>query len=181
MIKALVIITIHNLISHTITSILLSRRGELMEKSGCCWLQPVHVGGGQAGSADGVLQLPPQVCKVVVKNLLAPGGGDIIYKELAKKKEERPMTQPAFRQRLIESLSEPIHSSTSPSARPGPRASSHLEHLQPVRHFPQKGRRRRDCVVCSDRQGGKRHLTHHCPASVDTCFKAYHTQRRYRS
>ena len=52
-----------------------------------------------------------------------------------------------------------------PSARSGPRASHHLEHLQPVHHFAQKGRR--DCMVCSDRQGGTRYLTHYrcgtCP------------------
>jgi hypothetical protein len=90
----------------------------------------------------------------------------IIYKELARRRGERPITHLAFRRRLIESLSEPICSSTS---RPGPRASQNLERLQPVRHYPQKGRKRRDCVVCSDRQGGTRHLTHYqcatCPDS----------------
>ena len=50
------------------------------------------------------------------------------------------MTHLAFRRRLIESLSEPIRSSVSPGARSGPRASHHLERLQPVHHFPQKGK-----------------------------------------
>ena len=64
----------------------------------------------------------------------------IIYKELAKRRGERPITLLAFWRKLIESLSEPIRSSTSPSARPGPRASHHLKHFQPVCHYPQKGR-----------------------------------------
>ena len=113
----------------------------------------------------------------------------IIYKELARRRGERPITHLAFRRKLIESLSEPIRSSASTSARPGSRASHHLERLQPVRHYPQKGRKRRDCVVCSDRENGPRHLTHYqcatCPDNPvlcpDTCFKAYHTQRNYRT
>ena len=115
--------------------------------------------------------------------------GYIIYKELARRRGERPITHLAFWRRLIESLSEPLCSSASTSSRPGPRTSHHLECLQPVRHFPQGGRKRRDCVVCSDRQGGTRHLTHYqcatCPDNPtlcpDNCFNAYHTQRRYRT
>ena len=76
----------------------------------------------------------------------------IIYKELARRRGERPITHLAFRRRLIESLSESIRSSTTSNARPGPRASNNLQRLQPVRHYPQKGRKRRDCVVCSDRE-----------------------------
>ena len=64
----------------------------------------------------------------------------IIYRELAKARGEKPLTHLAFRRRLIESLSEPIRCSASSNARPGPRASHHLERLQPIRHFPQKGR-----------------------------------------
>ena len=100
--------------------------------------------------------------------------------------------------RVVQTLVKPFHNKgydlymdwfyTSPLlARPGPRASHRLEHLQPKRHFPQKGRD--ETVVCSDRQGVMRHLTLYqcgtCPNNpalcVDTYFKAYHTKRRYRS
>ena len=62
----------------------------------------------------------------------------IIYKELARRRGERPITYLAFQWRLIESLSEPIRSSTFPNARPGPRASNNLQRLQPVQHYPSK-------------------------------------------
>ena len=113
----------------------------------------------------------------------------ILYKVLAEKRGERPMSHLAFRRRLILSLSEPIRSSVTPRARPGPRASDSIERLRQVPHFLQKGTKRRDCVVCSDREeGGTRHLSLYtcgtctdkpslCPAG---CFQAYHTQRRYR-
>ena len=84
----------------------------------------------------------------------------ILYKVLAEKRGERPISQLAFRQRLILLLSEPIRSSVTPRARPGPRASDGIERLRPVPHFLQKGTKRRDCVVCSDREeGGTRHLS----------------------
>ena len=112
----------------------------------------------------------------------------IIYKDLALKRGERPISHLAFRRRLIQSLAEPILSSATPRACTGPRATQHLERLQPVPHFLQKGRKRRDCVVCSDREGGTRHLTlYQCSSCPDNpslcpspCFEAYHTQRRYR-
>ena len=51
----------------------------------------------------------------------------ILYKVLAEKRGERPMSHLAFRQQLILSLSEPITSSVTPRARPGPRASDGIE------------------------------------------------------
>ena len=113
----------------------------------------------------------------------------IIYKELALKRGERPMSHMAFRRKLILSLSEPIRSSVTPRARPGPRAAENVERLCPVPHYLNKGIKRRDCAVCSNREeGGTRHLTLFtcatctekpalCPSG---CFEAYHTQQRYR-
>ena len=108
-----------------------------------------------------------------------------LHKVLAVKTGEKPMSHRAFRRRLIESLSEPIRSSVIPRARSGPWMAQNIERLRPVWHFPQMGEKRRDCVVCSDRQRGvTRHLTLYvcgtcyeksslCPAG---CFEAYHTQ-----
>ena len=110
----------------------------------------------------------------------------IIYKELARLRGERPMSHLEFRRKLILSLSEPLRTSVPHSTRT---RTSRTERLQPVPHFLEKGRKRRDCVVCSDREGGTRHLTvYRCATCPDTpslcpspCFEAYHTQRRYRS
>ena len=113
----------------------------------------------------------------------------IIYRELALKRGERPMSHIAFRRRLVDSLSEPILRSAVPRSRSGTRATQNMERLRPVQHFLQKRRKRRDCVVCSEREeGGTRHLTQYvcgtctenpslCPAD---CFNAYHTQKNYR-
>ena len=113
----------------------------------------------------------------------------ILYKVLAEKRGERPMSHLAFRWQLILSLSEPIRSSVTPRGRPGPQASDSIERLHPVPHFLQKGTKRRDCVVCSDREeGGSRHLSlYMCGTCTDKpslcpvgCFQAYHTQRQYQ-
>ena len=98
----------------------------------------------------------------------------IIYKELVLKRGERPISHLAFCRRLIQSLAEPILSSATPRARTGPRATQHLECLQPVPHFLQKGRKRRDCVVCSDREGGTRHLSISAPPALTTPPCAHH-------
>lgn len=111
----------------------------------------------------------------------------IIYKELAMTNGERPMSHISFRRRLITTLSERIRT-VVPRARPGPRSADSAERLRPVPHFPQRGTKRRDCVVCSRREeGGTRHLTQYmcgtcsekpslCPSD---CFQVYHTQRHY--
>lgn len=110
----------------------------------------------------------------------------IIYKELAKRRGERQISHLEFRRQLIQFLSEQMRTSVTRCSRP--RSSSHIERLQQVPHYLQKGRKRRDCVVCSDRDGGTRHLTlYQCATCSDnpslcpsTCFEAYHTQKRYR-
>ena len=113
----------------------------------------------------------------------------IIYKVLVKRSGERPISHLAFRRQLILSLSEPIRSSVIPRARPGPRASNRIERLRPIPHYLTKGTKRRDCVVCSDREkGGTRHLSlYRCDTCTEKptlcpsgCFQAYHTQRHYR-
>ena len=113
----------------------------------------------------------------------------IIYEVLAEKRGERPMSHLAFRRKVILSLSEPIRSSVIPRARPGPRASSNVERLRQVPHYLKKGRKRRDCVVCSNREeGSTRHLSlYECdtcpnkpPLCPSGCFQAYHTQQQYR-
>ena len=112
----------------------------------------------------------------------------IVYRELARRRGQRPKKHLAFRRKLIRKLSEPIrHSRVPHSTRT--RSSHGVDRLQPAQHFLQKGRKRRDCVVCSDREGGTRHLTiYQCSTCSDNpslcpspCFEAYHTQRRFRS
>ena len=68
----------------------------------------------------------------------------IIYKQLARLRGERPMSHLEFRRKLILSLSEPICSSAPHSTRT---RTSRTERLQPVPHFLQKERKRRDCGV----------------------------------
>ena len=105
----------------------------------------------------------------------------IIYRELAKRRNL------VFRQRLIESLSEPIRSSVSLVL--GLVQGLHTISSASSPYATSSERKRRDCIVCSDRQGGTRHVTHYqrgtCPDNpalcVDTCFKAYHIQQRYCS
>ena len=59
------------------------------------------------------------------------------------------------------------------------------QHLLNSNHFPYKGDKRRECVVCSDPEGGERRVTYYtcdkCPNKpalcVEPCFKKYHIQR----
>ena len=76
----------------------------------------------------------------------------IIYKELALKQGDKPLSHTAFRRQLIASPSKPIRSSVTTRARPGPQASANVECLRPVPHFPQKSTKRRDCIVCTNRK-----------------------------
>ena len=70
-------------------------------------------------------------------------------------------------------LPEPIRSSVIPTARPGPRASRSVERLRQVPHYLKKGTKSRDCVVCSNREGGTRHLSLYecntCPNKPHLC------------
>ena len=58
----------------------------------------------------------------------------IIYKMLAVRRGKKPISSHAFRQRLIESLAEPISSSVIPWARSGPNMVLNIERLRSVRH-----------------------------------------------
>ncbi len=107
----------------------------------------------------------------------------VIHCEVAKKKKEKPLTHMKYRQTIISILSEGQLSRSSPPHRSTPHR---IERLRQVKHFLQKGRKRRDCVVCSDRSG-TRHLTlyecqtcqNHPALCPTTCFRLYHTQRHY--
>ena len=114
----------------------------------------------------------------------------IIYKKLATSRGRRPMKHKTFRQALIDYLSAPLRSQASQRTRRGPPQAESLERLQHVSHYMEKGRKRTDCVVCSDRApGGTRHLTlYHCATCTSKpslcpsgCFQAYHTQRNFRA
>ena len=63
----------------------------------------------------------------------------IIYKKLVTSRGRRPMTHKAFRQALIDYLSEPLRSQRQQRARRGPPPGQNLERLHQVRHFPEKG------------------------------------------
>ena len=113
----------------------------------------------------------------------------IVYKELALKRGERPMSHLAFRRCLIEHLSEPMRSSAVPRSRSG-RVAQNIERLRPERHFLEKVDRRTDCSVCSGRvQGETRHLTlYRCKTCSDKpplcpapCFEQYHTLKNYHN
>ena len=110
----------------------------------------------------------------------------IIHKSQTTQQGKKCLTHLAFRRQLIEALSETLNQ--PPKRRQS--ATSTVERLQPVRHYPAKGERRLDCIVCSKRgEGSVRHLTaytcgtcssrpHLCPAP---CFEDYHTKKNYRS
>ena len=113
----------------------------------------------------------------------------ILYKQLALKQGQCPMSHLAFRHHLMNSLSEPLRSSAVPRARAGPHAPQNIERLHAVQHYMQKGEKTRDCMVCSNREeGGTRHLTlYYCstcpnkpPLCPSGCFESYHTHKRYR-
>lgn len=112
----------------------------------------------------------------------------VIHIERAKERREKPLTHMRFRQSIISSLSEPQRISCATAIRTRSSSHIHLERLRPGRHFLNKGTKRRDCVVCSDRSPeGTRHLTlFECQTCSDhpalcpsQCFEAYHTQRNY--
>ena len=79
----------------------------------------------------------------------------IVNKEQAQRRDVRPMCHLAFRQQLIEHLSEPLRSTAPPGPRKGPRVRQCLERLQPVRHFMKKGDKRCDCVCLQQQRGGR--------------------------
>ncbi len=83
----------------------------------------------------------------------------IIHKEQAQKCGEQVTTHLGYRRQLIKFLFEFLFESIRSNAVPRPcklgrSSAGHLECLQPVRHFLQKGEERRDSVVCSCREHG---------------------------
>ena len=113
----------------------------------------------------------------------------IISKHSMGQLGRKPLTHLAFRRQLLTALSEPIRSTAVPRSRSHSRQHGSIERLQPVPYFLEKGNKRRDCWVCSDREeGGTSHLTQFyctctdqpalCPAP---CYKIYHTRKNYCS
>ena len=110
----------------------------------------------------------------------------VIYKEACSKDTIRPMRQLQYRRKLIDEFTVPLR--TMPSGRSGLRAPPLLERLQEKKHFLSRSDKRKDCVVCSDRSSGTRHLTHfycetctnHPPLCPTDCCKLYHTVKDYQ-
>ena len=98
------------------------------------------------------------------------------------------MTHLCFQQHLILSLSAHIRTEPVPHRSHVHQSLERLQHPQQAHHL-ERGTKRKDCVVCSDRQGGgTRHLTFFfCASCTDKpslcptgCFHTYHTQRNYQ-
>ena len=106
-----------------------------------------------------------------------------LYKEAMKKKGICCVTHKTFRKIILNSLAEPMRTSCSSTRTRNP---LNLERLRSEKHTLAKGNKRRDCVVCSRRSGGGRHLTvFYCDSCRDKpsmagCFTKYHTQRKYK-
>ena len=111
----------------------------------------------------------------------------IIYKEHMSSHSQRPMQHSQYRRKLVEELADPLRSTAIPSGPSHSRGSSSLERLQRIPHFLEKGKKRRDCCVCSDREES-RHLTmFYCKTCTDSpalcpapCMEIYHTKRKYQ-
>ena len=109
----------------------------------------------------------------------------IIYKEAMKAKSRKSLPHKRFRKAVLNTLVEPMRTSGSTTRTRNP---LNLERLRPQKHILAKGVKRRDCVVCSKRDGGGRHLTMYfcdncrskpsmCPAG---CFTKYHTCKKFK-
>ena len=109
----------------------------------------------------------------------------VVNQDHAKKNGDSQIKHLAFCRRIIADFSEELHMTPGPQR--GPRLPS-VSRFQPAQHFPSKGRKRRDCVVCCDRKA-KWHLTSfYCPSCScepalcpDECFMAYRTQQHIHS
>ena len=102
----------------------------------------------------------------------------IIYKENCILKGEHPLNQLHYRRKIIDILSQPQRQSRE----------VHVD-LHSSHNISYKKKKRRDCIVCSERQlGGTRHLTLYIcetcntnpPLCSDKCFKKYHTENNPR-
>ena len=109
--------------------------------------------------------------------------GYIIYKHHTHR---QALTHLEFRQSVLHSLVQPLVA--IPRVQRGRHPHQSLERLSmSPRHFCERGKRRRDCRVCSDRTAGKRVVTpYFCTTCSDRpflclgeCFRAYHTKARY--
>ena len=91
----------------------------------------------------------------------------------------------SFRQKLITSLTEPLLLCRAQTINTVVK-SHRLNHK--TQHYAEKQKKRRDCVVCSSRTNGERHLTAFiCTKCIDEpalcpgqCFKMYHTNVNYK-
>lgn len=113
----------------------------------------------------------------------------IIYKEKARENGRHILSHKKYRKVLVNVLVEPVKT-TGPPRHTRTRLPQNLERLQPTRHTLSKGTKRRDCAVCSTRDGtGDRHLTlYYCTTCRNTpylcpsvCFDKYHTTKNYRT
>ena len=139
---------------------------------------------------NGLLFLSSQICEVVAKVFFwlleaTVNNSYTIYKEAMIKKGICCVTHKTFRKIILNNLAEPMRTSCSSTRTRNP---LNLERLRPEKHTLAKGNKRRDCVVCSRRSGGGRHLTvFYCDSCRDKpsmcpagCFTKYHTQRKYK-
>ena len=107
----------------------------------------------------------------------------IIYQQTLNETKQRP-NHLTFRRSLIRDLIEPLLHKKAQSLESSLKVYR-LNHR--IQHFAEKRKKRRDCVVCSDRGIGERHLTPFvCTTCTDepalcpgTCFKLYHTKQQY--
>ena len=108
----------------------------------------------------------------------------IIYQQTLNETKQRP-NHLTFRRSLIRDLIEPLLHKKAQSLESSLKVYR-LNHR--IQHFAEKRKKRRDCVVCSDRGIGERHLTPFvCTTCTDepalcpgSCFKLYHTKQQHR-
>ena len=111
----------------------------------------------------------------------------ILYKNTPHQAGHTTIPHLEFRRQLIVALCSPLCS--IPRPRSGRRNQDQsLERLRPGNHFIARGRKRKDCRVCSKRREGQtRRLTpYFCSTCSDNpplcpgdCFQRYHTRRSY--
>ncbi|KAI4487117.1 hypothetical protein M0802_012031 [Mischocyttarus mexicanus] len=108
----------------------------------------------------------------------------VIYRITKQTTNKTPMTHHKFVKTLIDQLRGDFRVS-----RTRPSTSSGDNRLDNKLRIPDVGRRKRDCIVCSDRKtsGGRRQTNYYCqtcnkqPAmDIGKCFKMYHTLQNYK-
>ena len=111
----------------------------------------------------------------------------IIHKKLQQSIEMPAKSHITLRREILIELCKPLMQLPKPPRRI---SSDHsLERLQNKQHFSEKHSKRKDCRVCSARDGnGERHTTPFvCSTCSDSsslcpgnCFRIYHTQLNFR-